>query len=339
MINSIPSFEKINYLLRPKKQIERKIIIEILQKIQIPLKIDISKYNYIGMGSIYYYDYILFHKFLGISNMVSIDDKDCENRFLFNIPYDEIIKFHNKKTTEYLTEVDIKENSMIWFDYDSKFIKCYKTKYGYKIILNKFILDDLKIISKKCKQNVFFITTVNMNIREEYFEVKTFRDSFVKQMEGYLSDGFVKQENIIFNNFAEIIQNIFLNIFANEGSFNKIKFNKIFSFSYNDGSPMYTIGGFFTDNEISDSIYSCSKYINKEELDINKIDVPILTIKEKLMLDKKVQYFQDSIEKLHLERKLEKEVIKNLGFEIEYNELKNYLEYYRFYPQYYEGLI
>ena len=81
MTKSIPSFEKINYLLRPKKQIERKIIIEILQKIQKPLKIDISKYCYIGMGSIYYYDYILFHKFLGISNMVSIDDKDCKNRF------------------------------------------------------------------------------------------------------------------------------------------------------------------------------------------------------------------------------------------------------------------
>jgi len=61
MKNSKPSFEKINYIFRPKKQIERKILIELFQKIQNTLNINISEYQYIGLGSIYYYDFILFH--------------------------------------------------------------------------------------------------------------------------------------------------------------------------------------------------------------------------------------------------------------------------------------
>ena len=80
------SYEKINYFLRPKKQIERKLIIETFQKISNV--VEISKYHYFGFGSIYFADFILFHKLLNIQKMTSIDDKeDDKDRFLFNKPY------------------------------------------------------------------------------------------------------------------------------------------------------------------------------------------------------------------------------------------------------------
>ena len=66
-----PSFEKVNYLLRLKKQIERKIIIEAFQSIS-PI-IDISEYRYFGLGSIYFADFILFHKYLNIKKMTSTE--------------------------------------------------------------------------------------------------------------------------------------------------------------------------------------------------------------------------------------------------------------------------
>ena len=68
-----PSFKNINYMFRPKKQIERKIFIELFQKIQHALDTNISEYQYIGLGSIYYYDFILFHKYLKIRDMISLD--------------------------------------------------------------------------------------------------------------------------------------------------------------------------------------------------------------------------------------------------------------------------
>ena len=80
---NISSFEKINYMLRPMKQIERKITIEILQELQEKIS-NFDNYRYIGMGSIYYYDYILFHKYLKIDKYTSIDNKPTPNRFRFN---------------------------------------------------------------------------------------------------------------------------------------------------------------------------------------------------------------------------------------------------------------
>ncbi|MEW5923651.1 MAG: O-methyltransferase, partial [Candidatus Zixiibacteriota bacterium] len=43
------SFNKVNYLLRPRKQIERKILIEMFRNLD-----NISSYQYVGMGSIFY---------------------------------------------------------------------------------------------------------------------------------------------------------------------------------------------------------------------------------------------------------------------------------------------
>ena len=100
---SIPSFQKINYLLRPNKQIERKIFIEIIRSLEHKFNFNIENSTYIGMGSIYYYDFLLFHKYLKIRNLISIDDKtQFKERFKFNLPYD-YIDFFNLKTTEFLS--------------------------------------------------------------------------------------------------------------------------------------------------------------------------------------------------------------------------------------------
>jgi len=112
MKKSKPSFEKINYMFRPKKQIERKILIELFQKIQNTLNINISEYRYIGLGSIYYYDFILFHKYLNIRDMVSLDDKEDYNRFEFNKPFDFII-FKSMSTTSFLLNDDLDKKSFI----------------------------------------------------------------------------------------------------------------------------------------------------------------------------------------------------------------------------------
>lgn len=102
------SFETVNYLLRPKKQIERKIIIEILQELSDD--IGLSQYRYVGFGSIYYYDFILFHKYLRLNDLVSLDNKPLPRRFKFNLPYD-YVSFENKDATDYLREFDWKKKS------------------------------------------------------------------------------------------------------------------------------------------------------------------------------------------------------------------------------------
>ena len=100
-------------MFRPKKQIERKMLIEFLQNIQHKLNINLSEYQYIGLGSIYYYDFILFHKYLNISDMISLDDKDYPKRFEFNKPFD-FIEYKNISTSEFLPNNELDKKLFIW---------------------------------------------------------------------------------------------------------------------------------------------------------------------------------------------------------------------------------
>ena len=63
MIPSTRSYMKVRYDLRPAKQVERRMIIDALHKLA-RAGVDISRYQYTGMGSIHFVDFVLFHKML-----------------------------------------------------------------------------------------------------------------------------------------------------------------------------------------------------------------------------------------------------------------------------------
>jgi hypothetical protein len=283
------------------------------------------------MGSIYYYDFILFHKYLGIDDMISIDSENCEKRFLFNLPYD-FVRFENKKTTEFIKKFHFEKNVIIWFDHDSTLIRHNRIDNLYEI--RPSILEDLKIIAKSANRNDFFIITINYRFPKELMTDKNQKIRFVENFSEFLSDEYQNDKMIIEKYYSKIIQNVICNIIKNAETFSEVKFRKLFSFTYSDGAPMYTIGGIFTDfDDISKKING-GKFICFDEDRITDIDVPLLTYREKLALDSKI---------LELERQFneltEDKIIEILNFEIGKPELKHYLEYYKYYPQYYEGIF
>ncbi len=80
------SFRKIDYSLRPGKNVERKMISEMLGRLAVfrPL----AEYCYIGFGSVYFTDFALFHRQWGLSPMYSIEgDEEGMRRASFNAPF------------------------------------------------------------------------------------------------------------------------------------------------------------------------------------------------------------------------------------------------------------
>jgi len=337
MTSSRPSFQKINYMLRPRKQVERKIIIELFQELQTVLGIDIKDYQYIGLGSVYYYDFILFNKFLKITNMVSLDRESCVRRFEFNKPFD-FVKFMNLHTTDFLNSEPAQpdKNRFVWLDYDSKLINYSDTRKRF--ILTKYILEDIGIVARKSNENDLFILTVNRDIPRRIFANINVRSQFLKQFEEYLSAEYKSIGNITPDSYPYIIQNILLNTFKNNETHQSIKFRKLFSFAYEDTSPMYTLGGIFRSTEILASSIS-SPFVQLGEDLITDIDVPILTYREKLKLDQAIYFFGQQILTLPSDDALAQLGTDKLGFEIDCLDIKSYLKYYRYYPQYYEGII
>ena len=73
---------KLDYRLRPAKSIERKMLAESFRRLSQFGRVDL--YRYVGFGSLYFSDFLLFHKLLGFKHMLSIeksDDSNVQSRF------------------------------------------------------------------------------------------------------------------------------------------------------------------------------------------------------------------------------------------------------------------
>jgi hypothetical protein len=327
------SFEKINYLLRPNKQVERKMIIDLLSGLSLDLPI--SNYQYVGMGSIYYYDFILIHKYFNITKMVSIDNKSCHNRFLFNRPYD-FVNFENCFTSDYLFRHEFKNNSLFWLDYDGH------------ISGNESLKKDISILGKNCIEGDLYFVTVNCETPKN----DNARNQFLQEFKKFIPPGLNHLKSTAAATFPQLVQEILINMLADSCEYNQNKFMKVCSFLYKDGAPMYTLGGLFTKDIISaTNKFKDSNLFQLSKENIFDIKIPNITYKEKFYLDsnittieKLIEYSQEywknnSHDHEGFERGINSSLANALEFELSYNELTNYIKNYRFVPQYYETVI
>ncbi|MEW5924980.1 MAG: O-methyltransferase, partial [Candidatus Zixiibacteriota bacterium] len=228
-------------------------------------------------------------------------------------------------------------NSLIWFDYDTKLYDFLNNR------IEKYILDDLELVTAKAKSSNIFILTIDIKCP---FELES-QDKFHESFEDYLSYKFKKQGGTSSNEefddrYKYMIQDILANFIEEKQKFSDIKFHKICSFCYRDKAEMYTLAGIYDTEEhykIISNELRASPFYNESLDHIYDIDVPILTYKEKTYLDSNIKMLSDLFSNGKGEEVLRKE-LRKLEFEIDSPEmLKKYVEYYRYYPQYYEGIL
>ena len=110
------SYRQVNYALRPAKSVERKMLNETFRCLT-PFS-RVGTYRYIGFGSNFFSDFILFHRSLGISNMTSIEhDKPARERFRFNLPF-HCVELKFGESGEILPRLDWNIRTLLWLDYD-----------------------------------------------------------------------------------------------------------------------------------------------------------------------------------------------------------------------------
>lgn len=112
-----PSYEKINYSLRPGKSIERHMVLEICRRLGSFYRV--NTYRYVGFGSPYFADFSLMHKQLGIQSMISIEQEVGDApRMEFNKPYACIELLYGTSFAILPTLQWRDHPSIIWLDYD-----------------------------------------------------------------------------------------------------------------------------------------------------------------------------------------------------------------------------
>lgn len=330
------SYEKINYSLRPAKNIERKMLCEAFKELSYFEKI--NKYQYIGFGSTYFSDFYLLHRLLGINKLISIE-KDIKNkeRFEFNKPFS-CIEMKFGKSTTVLPKLELDTLSIIWVDYDSS--------------LDNSMLDDLNTIVFNIKPGSVFLITVDVKpdydkdilLQSRPDELKVLRLSELKKRVNQFKipvDAENKNLDHIENPkiIYQIIDNqIIESLTKRNGGFlkNKNIYKQLFHFLYNDGTPMLTVGGIIYSDKQSKKINE----INFENLDFIRtnddpfiIEIPKLTFKEINSLDSLLPTMINLKSGKIIGKSSEKKSIPKLKPE----DIKKYSKVYRYFPNFAEA--
>lgn len=109
------SFRKVDYSLRPAKHAERKMLVEIMRRMAVFQPIE--EYVYVGFGSVWFSDFVLFHRALGIRNMISIEHSTgAKDRIEANKPFR--IQMEYAPSATVLPRLDWSRRSIVWLDYD-----------------------------------------------------------------------------------------------------------------------------------------------------------------------------------------------------------------------------
>lgn len=315
------SYNQFNYNYRPSKSIERKILIELLKEIyRIPV---LDKTTYIGLGSIFFIDFKLIHKELGIKEMINIEGNISDAaRFEYNKPFG-CVRLEWGQTTDVLPNIDWVGNKIVWLDYDQT--------------LQKYMFEDIETVFALLEPGSFYMATCNSSL-PKYFDKKEniHNDGkFKKDFDKYAPFG-LTPKMLTSTNSPALIRHMFSSTInyalrqRNSGitsDHEKLVFCQLLFINYKDGAPMLSFGGILKRKKdlkkLTKSNIFDLPYIRTSENPLN-IEPPILTNSE---IDLINSYLP--IKSKQLLKKSE------LAF-IPQDDKEKYLDIYRHYPSYVE---
>lgn len=284
MTTNRPSFEKVDYTVRPAKNIERKMLAEMFARLRVFRPVE--DYTYVGLGSTFFSDFVLFHRLLGISQMVSIErEDDHSERIVFNKPFG-CIQVEFGETTDVLPRLDWVEPAIVWLDYDDE--------------INLRKLDDLVFLAQNLPSSSFLVVTLpafpNTFQTGNPPDLRKRLDILRSVLGGKVPDSwrpidtsdFLKTQRRIAN---AAIRDALASRNAALPPEEKISYEQVLFFRYADGATMVTFGGLFLNKKDSAILRRARlrdlPFFQPQDWYFN-LDPPKLTLKERHFLDKQL---------------------------------------------------
>lgn len=271
------SFESINYMLRPNKNVERKLIARSL--LRLDPTFSVRDYRYVGLGSMWFTDFVLMHKVVGISDLVTIEKQISRaKRVAFNKPFgciDVVMGAAGEKLGQVLNE----KRGLVWLDYDGP--------------LKSATSGDLETAVGALSSGSLILVSVNAKV-EQLNNNKV--DDETVTPERYLAavaDIEVTAEmskRLTRVDFPELVAELIHDrlraaVLAYKPG---CEYKPIWTFEYADDAVMITVGGMIADQVDAERLASCrlSEIPFLSSAKPFEIALPILTEKEKRSLDR-----------------------------------------------------
>ncbi len=284
----------------------------------------VRDYRYTGMGSIHFVDFAMFHKYLGIQSMLSVElSAKIERRVRFNAPYRHAVKVETGKPVgDFISTLPKESPHLLWLDYDN--------------VLSESMLRDVSLAVTELPKGSILLVTVDTEPPGKLasgkrhtpynFNAKHCRDYFESIARDYVTP----------NNGDDDFEYDLLpgiNITAIRGAIEagrvssaEKEFQPLFNFLYADGHRMLTVGGMLLDlrqkRQLRQSRLLKTEYVRTSFDDRPfRIIVPPLTRKEQMYLDENMPREGDWIPE---------------DFELSPDVVADYARIYRFFPTYAE---
>jgi hypothetical protein len=308
------SGDKIDYNLRPAKQIERKMLCESFRRLSAFQAIE--SYRYIGFGSFYFADFNLIHKSLGIRDMFSLELQAWkQKRFKFNSPFG-CVKLRFGHSNELLDDfVWPNRRTILWLDYDDP--------------LDEKCLFDVSFFCNNAASGSMLVVTVDAQTESEAEKLdERLSDVEERLTEDRIPLGITSRDltgwgtaklyhRIIMNEIAKVVsaRNALLE------KPEKFIFKQLFNFHYKDSAQMLTVGGLLYAQREVEEFQKCEfdsrslKFI-RSGVNAYNIELPRLTYREIRHLDAQLP-----CEATHLKAK-----------GVKRDELRKYAKVYRWFP-------
>ncbi|MEP4377659.1 MAG: O-methyltransferase [Paracoccaceae bacterium] len=305
------SFDSINYSLRPSKTIQRQLVFDGIRMLKIHLNLD--QQVFVGFGSIWFTDFVMAHNQLLIKDMYSIESDDIGfRRALFNAPYSTVSVCHGHSSAilPELNEIpEIRGRPwLVWLDYDYLF--------------DESVRDDIRTVIERAPENTILLITFN-GVEGKY-GVSADRPDRLREIFGDLVPDDLSRRACKGERMQETLAEFALGAMASLTSelSRPGGFTPAFRVIYRDTTPMVTVGGVLPAlgaAAISDD------FVGKEEwpcLIDEPIIAPHLTVREATVLQSL----------LPSDSNLSRDAVRELGFDLEPEQIQAFQKYYKQYP-------
>lgn len=313
------SYKKVNYEFRPAKQVERRMLLHTFNELKT-VGYDISKYEYTGFGSIYFIDFTLFYRYLGLTKMTSVEGvSEIERRVNFNCPYD-LIKVVHDDITAQIAHLSPERRHILWLDFDS--------------LLTEELLNAVQLAAMQLSVQSLLLITVDVEPpgRPEdglnKWNRTAWKRYYQEEAGSYLWSGISLRDfarAALPTTNARIIKSA-----INDGLRERdAELIDMFSFLYADGHRMLSVGGMIGREEDKqlirlldrDELFFLRDEITEEPFHIR---VPLVTRKERLYLDQNMPCNDGWVPP---------------DFEMKSGDIEDYRLIHRYYPAYIEALL
>lgn len=338
-MSTSPSYERINYLLRTNKNIERKLVFDLLRDAAV--RVGFSAHWYLGFGSMWFVDFRLAERLLGIHTMISLEVGHAE-RAEYNRPFRSVqVKPGLSGTTmASFSEEQWQTPLIAWLDYDGPLVDD--------------VIADVDLLLGKAAPNSVVLFTLNA-------ERKTYRtkrpdgilereETAVGRVEGMLGVGAIGARyqptanpagawtDVPEQDFPQCFAEALLT-FMQHRTFSMARtydgkplhFYPLFCLHHNDGANMVTVGGALAP-ELDASPWPDALRAQPILADVHgevqytRLDLVPLTVKEKITLDACLPEGEAAF--------LTK--AKDLGLKVSDDQMMKYRRFYRHFPVFLE---